>query len=353
MKYKHITIRERYKIEGYLEAGMSRKRIAELIHKDYSTICREIKRGMVKQILKEYHEVYVYRADYAQLMYEEKEQNKGRKSKLLKNPELVSYLEKQIKRGYSPEVALFTLKQENPSMCKVCFKTVYNALDRHEFPNITYKDLLYKKETIVPKEPQAKAVDIKRRSIEERPQIINNRFEFGHWEMDCVLSGQCTTSQAALLVLTERLTRASFTFKMPDKTQESVKEKLDQLEKALKGDFHKLIKSITMDNGTEFINQSLIEQSCLNNGLRTTAYYCHAYSAFERGSNENYNRFIRRFVPKGATIDSYSDKEIYRIMQFINNYPRRMLDFQSSICCLKKYTDNPIFLTLIGNNCCN
>ena len=154
--------------------------------------------------------------------------------------------------------------------------------------------------------------------------------------MDTVVSGQCTTSKAALLVLTERKTRFSFVFKLPEKTNETVKACLDQLELAYKEHFKTIFKTITMDNGAEFVNQKNIETSVLNlEETRLIAYYCHPYSAYERGSNENYNRFIRRFVEKGADIAKLSESFIHHVMDFINNYPRKMFGFQSSSCYLE------------------
>lgn len=86
-----------------------------------------------------------------------------------------------------------------------------------------------------------------------------------------------------------------------------------------------------MDNGTEFINQQLIEKSCLNDALtRTTAYYAHPYSSWERGSNENTNKMIRRFIPKGTDISQYTEKEIKRIESWINNYPRKLFNYATA-----------------------
>ncbi|MDD2958426.1 MAG: IS30 family transposase, partial [Lachnospiraceae bacterium] len=82
-------------------------------------------------------------------------------------------------------------------------------------------------------------------------------------------------------------------------------------------------KSITMDNGCEFSDQTGIEKSYCNKELkRTMVYYCHPYCSSERGSNENQNKFVRRFIPKGDSICLYSDKEIREMQDFMNNYPR-------------------------------
>lgn len=331
---KHFTERERYKIENWLEEKVSKAEIARKLNKSYSAVCREIKRGTVKQTVKEYIDVYVYKADYAEIKHLEACENKGRSRIFENSSETKNIIIRLLKKGYSPEAAAHLLKRDYH--VKISYKTIYNAILHKDLGGLKMSDLPYhkKKKTVYQRKP--KKVVVNRRSIEERPEHINTREAFGHWEMDCILSGQCTTSTAALLVITERLTRYSYVYKMPNKTQESVKACLDDLEQTFDHAFPLVFKSITMDNGSEFINQSYIENSSLNEDFkRTVAYYCHAYSAYERGSNENYNRFIRRFIPKGANIAKISKAFIKEMTDFINDYPRKMFKFQSSSYYLK------------------
>lgn len=332
---KHFTEDERKKIQNYLEIKMSKAQIARELHKSYSAVCREIKRGTVLQTTKgSRKDIYVYKADYAHLMHLEACMNKGPAPVLSESSDLKKDLTLLIKEGYSPEVAVYLLKSKYENV--LCYKSVYNAIDRGDLEGLTLSDLPYKKSKKTKKRKMRKLVAPDRRSIEKRPKEILDRMVFGHWEMDCIVSGFATPSKAALLVLTERKTRFSFVFKMADKKQTSVKACLDQLELAYKEHFKSIFKSITMDNGLEFVNQPLIETSVLNpDKTRTTAYYCHPYSSFERGSNENYNRFIRRFIEKGANIAKISESFVQHVMDFINNYPRKTLKFQSSNYCLK------------------
>jgi len=132
------------------------------------------------------------------------------------------------------------------------------------------------------------------------------------------------------LVLTERVTRKNRIFKMKKKTQEEVIKVLDKLERKYKEEFKEIFKSITMDNGCEFLNQQLIERSLYSKEPRIMAYYAHPYSSWERGSNENANKIIRRFIPKGSDINKYTEEEIKRIENWINNYPRRILGYKSA-----------------------
>jgi len=139
------------------------------------------------------------------------------------------------------------------------------------------------------------------------------------------------SGRACLLVLTERHGRHELIFKIPNKEQKYVIEVLDRLERKLGRKFREIFKSITMDNGPEFLDMKGIECSVFNkNQRRTTCYYAHPYSAYERGSNENANKLIRRFVPKGSDIDKLSHSAIARIQHWINNYPRRIFGYLSS-----------------------
>ena len=168
------------------------------------------------------------------------------------------------------------------------------------------------------------------KSIEERPEEIDSRSEFGHVEMDSVI-GQRGKQKATLLTIIERKTRKTKIRKQPDKTAETVVAALDELEREYGDKFYKLFKTITVDNGTEFADVEGIERSCLYPGRkRTTVYYCHPYCSCERGSNENGNRMIRRKIPKGVNFENITDKEVQEVEDWVNNYPRRMFGYRSS-----------------------
>jgi IS30 family transposase len=176
------------------------------------------------------------------------------------------------------------------------------------------------------------------RSIELRPKFIDERKEFGHWEMDTVFVKR-NGKHSCLLVLTERMTRYEIIKKINGKTQFDVLCALNDMERKYQN-FNDVFKTITIDNGTEFSCQSLLERSCINPDMnRFVAYFCHPYSSFERGSNENQNRIIRRFIPKGSDIDKYSDKDIKHIENWVNTYPRRILNFASPAELFNKYVN--------------
>ena len=119
-------------------------------------------------------------------------------------------------------------------------------------------------------------------------------------------------------------------FNSPDKTAASTVTMLNRLERQFGSvNFRKIFKSFTCDNCTEFSNTIGMEFSP-SGKQRTTVYYCHPYCSSERGSNENQNGFIRRFIPKGTPISRYTPGEIREIQDFINYYPRGIFNYKNA-----------------------
>lgn len=117
---------------------------------------------------------------------------------------------------------------------------------------------------------------------------------------------------------------------MPDQTAASVVHALNKLERRYGKRFPQIFKSITFDNGSEFADCAGIERSVYGtNRKRTRAYYCHPYSAYERGTNENINRMIRRFLPKGTDFRKVTAASVQRIESWLNHYPREILNFET------------------------
>lgn len=167
-------------------------------------------------------------------------------------------------------------------------------------------------------------------SIEKRPAEVKDREEFGHWEMDTVYSGK-KKSTVALLVLTERKTRNENIIVVPDRRAETTVRAINALERKLGAEkFGIIYKSITVDNGSEFALADQLEQSCITGDKRTKVYYCHPYSSWERGSNENVNGMIRRRHPKGTDFSKVTAEEIAATENWINSYPRKIFGYKSA-----------------------
>ena len=155
------------------------------------------------------------------------------------------------------------------------------------------------------------------------------RTTFGHWEGDSVIGKNVKGD--TMLVFTERLTRMEIIFRSPDKSASSTVRLINRLERRFGSkNFAQIFKSITFDNGPEFSDAKHIEISPYTRKRRTKVFYAHPYSSYERGSNENQNGFIRRFVPKGTPIQNFTDEYLSNVQRFINNYPRAILNGKSS-----------------------
>jgi IS30 family transposase len=109
------------------------------------------------------------------------------------------------------------------------------------------------------------------------------------------------------------------------------KKALDRLEREYGTRFAEVFKTITVDNGSEFLNSAELESSVRKPGTqRTKIFYAHPFSAWERGTNENANKLIRRFIPKGTDISKLKQKDIRRIENWMNNYPRKIHGYKSA-----------------------
>jgi len=317
----------------YNEEHLSFKEKGKILGKHRTTISREIKLGLI-ELETSYLPVWKYCAEVAQRKNEENETAKGTNLKIGNDMKLANFIEKKIKEEKtSPEVIEKKIKQMNFSIT-LCFKTIYNYIDK-EILEVKRKDLVYgnyeKKEKEQKEESEYLKPNKEGKTINDRPKHIETREELGHWEMDLVegLKGQ---KEPYLLVLSERKTRKEIIELIPNKTAESVVKALNRIERHLGViKFRKIFKTITTDNGAEFRNWKLIEKSYTGSNIaRTSQYYADAYCSWQRGTNENINKMIRRFVPKGRSFKELTQKDVKRIEKWVNNYPRKIFNFKTS-----------------------
>jgi len=322
---------DRLRIEAWLRVKLPVKEIARQLGVHNSTVYREIRRGRYMHLNSE----LLYEERYAAEIGERKKQEylraKGRELKIGNDHVYARYLEYMIGvEKYAPGAVLGEIRRKGLEFNTTISKTtLYRYIDMGLFLTVSNKDLPVKKNrtgqykrvhSVPAKAPRGE-------SIERRPEEIGERETFGHWEMDCVVGKKGTT--AALLVLTERKTRKELIRLMPDKTAASVVAALDGIERAYGNDFLRVFRSITVDNGVEFSDCEGMEKS-IAGGQRTKMYFCHPYSAYERGSNENQNRMIRRHFPKGCSFESVTAAEVRKVEKWLNNYPRRLFDYYSA-----------------------
>lgn len=332
--FKHLTWTARISLEALLKAGCSVKQIAEQLEVSASTVYRERKRGIYTHLNSDLTEEERYSPSIAEEKYQNHLREKGPGLKIGNDYKLADYIEHQIiENHYSPAAVLGQIEQD-PKLqfsTRICVGTLYSYIDKGIFLNLRNKHLPVKSHM---KRRRKKAIkrqakDAAGTSIEKRPEEIQKREEFGHWEMDTV-KGKKGESENSLLVLSERMTRGEIIIKLPTHTSESVVEALNMLEHRWGSLFTKVFKTITVDNGSEFARAGEMEQSCISGEKRTKIYYCHPYSSYERGTNEVANRLIRRHIPKGTNFDDKTDQEILKIEMWINTYPRRLFGWRTA-----------------------
>lgn len=325
---KHLTYTNRLQIEAWLKAGVKVKEIAKILNCCRTTIYNEIKRGTYIHRNSDWTEEERYSPELAEKKIQEQLRRKGPDLKIGNDYEYAAYIEYKISvEKYSPDAVLGEIKakglQFNTTISRT---TLYRYIDCGVFLTVTNDDLPSKRNRKKKKYHKVRAKRLnKGLNIEQRDKIVDSRSEFGHWEMDCVVGPQ--KSKAVLLVLTERYSRYEIIERMKDKTAKSVEAALNKIERRIgKAAFAETFKTITADNGSEFSDYQAIERSVYG-GKRTSIYFCHPYSAYERGSNENANKLIRRHCPKGTDFARVTIKEIKKIQAWINNYPREIFNF--------------------------
>ncbi|MCP4398716.1 MAG: IS30 family transposase [bacterium] len=333
-KGKHLNYNERIVIEKLLKAGLSKAQIAKELERSYSTIRREVANGTVEHLNSDLTSSMVYNADRAQDVHNLNASAKGAPVKLLAGRSSVLFISYFIRvKRWSPEVVAARMKEKGMPDA-LCSKSIYNYIDQGWIPGVSNETLWEKRlrrknarKTLRRQPPKAPQ---RRKNIDERPDEVEARVVFGHWEIDLVVGGK-DGSKEALMTLTERKTRLVRVRKLKDRTQASVLKALRSMESAMgTRAFRAVFKSITADNGTEFLDVESMEKSAFSNQKRTQLYYAHPYASWERGSNENGNRMIRRFIPKGADIADYNREKIREIQNWINGYPRKILQFKTA-----------------------
>jgi Transposase and inactivated derivatives, IS30 family len=339
-RFKHLSWTDRLKIEKMSKEGYKPLEIAAAIRVHHSTIYRELRRGRQVQRTTELIDREVYCADEAERKYRDNLAAKGPDLKIGNDRELADYIEKKIiEDKYSPAAVLGKIKELGLQFSVTISEwTLYSYISKGVFLRLTNKNLPMRGRRKKSYRKVRAARPPKGDSIEQRPEHINSRAGFGDWEMDTVEGKKGTRPR--ILVLTERLTRQEIAVKIPDGTAASVVSVLDKLERKMGAEsFTGIFRSITVDNGSEFADCTGIQNSCLRNQPRTHVYYCHPYSSYERGSNENVNKLIRRWYPKGTNFTRVPASAIRAVQLWINDYPREIHSFKCSNTLFQKHVE--------------
>jgi len=309
MTHKHFTNAERSELSILRKKGYSCREIGNALGRSHTSISREIKRNRVN-------------GKYQPLKAKAKARNRRKLSKyqgmkVEEQTELKKYIISKLKRKWTPEEIAGRLKEVDTHLPYVSGKGIYKWL--YSVYGQPYCFFLPKQHFRPRKQRKKKAkreMIPNRVGIEHRPVEANERTEIGHFEEDTMVSGRRTKSKAALAVFCGRMSRYTKLAKMRDmKPSTHVKA-----QKKMAKNLH--IKTITYDNGIENKNHEKIAKE-----LSVSTFFCNPYSSWEKGTVENTIGRIRRFIPKGADISKYTDKQIQKIEDWLNHTPRKCLNF--------------------------
>lgn len=321
-KGKHLTFEDRCIIQIRLKNSYSIRAIAREIGCSPSTVANEIKRGTVllyKGCVKR------YKASAGDATYKHNRSNACRHYDALEKASFLQYVEKHFFEDYWSLDACVGRAITEGIFSKgetVCTRTLYHYVDlgilkikNHHLPEKLRRKT--KKQRVLQNKKRLG------RSIEERAPEIEAREGFGHWECDLVL-GAKTRDDEVLLTLAERKSRNYFLIPIADKTSASVMKAFEVLRNTYSEHFSEVFKTITTDNGSEFADLSNLEQLS-----DTLVYFAHPYTSCDKGTVERHNGLIRRFIPKGKRIDSYSLQQIANIETWCNCLPRKILGYHT------------------------
>lgn len=312
-KHKKIQASERDKIAFLLASKISLREISRTLERSFSSIRDEVKRNSHGG---------VYTAIKAQELCQ-KRNKESRKFNPLKSPEIYSHVHEKLRDGWSPEEIAGRAKRDNDGVTVICHETIYKHI---------YDDPVVRKEFVqylVMKHPKRRKwygrkgyrKGIQNRvSIRERDDIINKNTQFGHWEVDAV------EGKAHLKGIQTFLERKSRFY------QAVLLENLDSEYgiKAQMGLFGGLPKaarlSATFDNGKENYNHIKLK---IFLGMKT--FFCDPNCPWQKGSNENHNGVLRRYIPKRTDLTTVSQTELDAIIQEINNRPRKCLEYETPL----------------------
>lgn len=319
-KGQHLLAEERHEIEVRRKDGWSIYRIAKHLCRPYNTIKNEIARGTVYL----YNgKAARYKAKAGEQQYRENRCNSRRQYKRLQVSSFINYVEDWFSKGWSLDAsagkALECGKFHRNQT--VCTKTLYNYVDRG-FIGIKNIDLPEKLKRNTKKEKVRQNKRILGDSIELRPESVELREEFGHWEVDTVVGSKCE-NEPCTVTLVERKTRKAIWIKANDHTADSVQSAIQSVMDYFGIMVSAVFKSITGDNGSEFSRLAELASQ------GTRVYFTHPYSSWEKGTNECHNKLLRRFIPKGVSMSEYSTEDIAYMADWANSLPRKILDYRT------------------------
>lgn len=320
MKYKHLTIEERELIQKMLWEKKSIRAIAKLLKRSPSSVLREIKRNKPPK-----RNLYTPRLAHEKAL---KNRSKRGRTERLKNNNVRNYIIRKLKKGWSPEQAAGSIKEDigETISYEAIYQYIYAQIHRggHGLLKPGCEDLrpyLARRRKRRTQKGMRKSYRIDKGvlpSIEDRPKEVELRLNVGHWEDDLIVSKQ---SKIKLKTINERYSGLVFIEKVKDGT---IEESNKAVIKRLRNVPQKYLKTLTMDRGSENLGYEEIEEI-----LKLDCFYAHAYHSWERGCNENLNGLIRRFLPKKTDFKQVPVSTIKQIEYLLNSRPRKRLGWKT------------------------
>jgi len=304
MPYQHITREERVKIEAWKQAGESNGDIARFLGRSSSTIGRELKRNgkIYKALSAERRRIEVRKASNAV------------RRKIVAGSDLAKYIEKGLMQYWSPEQISGRMKIDRPNEISVCHETIYKYIyrDKPELKKyLRCRKGKYRRKYGT-KIREKRREEAKKKRIDVRPKIVENRSRIGDWEGDTIVGKEKTKH---ILTHVERKSGLLLADKVEQATAEQVRKiTTKRFKKIAKKKYH----TITYDNGVQFAEHEALERD-----LNITIYFANPYHSWERGSNENANGLLRQFIPKGSLFQNISKQKLDRYVKLINTRPRK------------------------------
>ena len=318
---QHLGPEERGAIKALRKQGYSLRAIGRVIGCAPNTVRNELKRGTPAR-RSDKGRIPGYSPKQGEAVYKAHRANSRRNRKAESCKPFIDWVTKQVREhkwsldacyGYAKKHHLF------PKDKMVCTRTLYNMAWAGLLP-IQVTEL---PEALKRKPKKTKARENKKRygtSISERPEVASLRSEEGHWEGDTVV-GKRDGQEAVVLSLLEKKTENYLAIRIPGKTSEAVMQAMLALRTEYGERFSQVFKTITVDNGSEFADFSQVE------GWGSQVFFAHPYTSWERAQNERHNGLLRAFVPKGVSIEQFTDEDILAASDELNGRPRRKLGY--------------------------
>ena len=319
-KHRRLSLKERVIIQTLLEENKSKSFIAKKLNRSRSTITREVNKWVSNPGDK-------YDASLADWLAKDDYLNKRNLDKIETHSLLRFYVYKGLLKNWSPEQISGRIKIDYPndSIMTISHEAIYMHIYSHPQARLNkklIKLLPYQKSRRRKPKPRRKKGSkiIDQVNIAQRPKHVENRKEIGHWEGDLVIG---KAQKSAIGTIVERKSRFTLIIPVKDRKTKSVTR---AFAKELNRFDNDIIKTMTYDNGNEMADHKWLAE---NTGM--DIYFANPYASWERGTNENTNGLIRRYLPKKTDFRMINEKQLKSIQQKLNNRPRKVLGYKTPI----------------------